>query len=160
MKNITRWQPDTCECEIEIVSDDQTPGVLELNMMKPCKAHEKHRKGDKADSIYTENKLKNETISMIRHKLAGVNSEEEYMSLLKTKKNEKAKALGLSDIPDNTELGQLLTRQIESQISVNHDELEWSFDANRKLKIKLPDRLSNRKDELKSGDISLQSVLE
>jgi dihydrodipicolinate reductase len=64
MKKITRWRPDTCECEIEYEWDDSVPAEKRTHavsrVIKKCAAHEKTATHEEHyEKVLGENQRKN-----------------------------------------------------------------------------------------------------
>ena len=61
MKHLTRWRPDTCQCEIDLEWDDSVPEaqrVFKQNMVKECSVHNGH-------DILAENRRKNDSVNKV-----------------------------------------------------------------------------------------------
>lgn len=64
---VTRWLPDTCQCELDYIWDDAKPDVEgQVVLVKACPAHRGKQGGD----VLAENRRKNTAIAQVAEALA------------------------------------------------------------------------------------------
>jgi hypothetical protein len=154
MKRVTRWQPDTCECKIDIEFEDGLDPKFVV--VEPCKAHANLKAKQDASSVYHENVKKNTKLLEVRLKLAGVNTIEQLESMIQQRIDEKAKAIGVQVQDLSDPLRDTFSKASERELGVTTDELAWKFDESRKLKISLPNRLKHKVKSLNLTEVDLE----
>lgn len=110
MIQTTLWRPDTCDCEIEYTWDDTVAPEVRTHSAKTVKGCQHHSAGDhlaKYNTVLAENQGKNRALKEIADKAP-----------------ENVKD------PVIDESGNVTGYKLKK-------DPEWSFDENRKLKIKL-----------------------
>ena len=154
MKSVTRWQPDTCECKIDIEFEDGLEP--KFFVVEPCKAHSHLNKGKDASEVYYDNVKKNTKLLEVRLKLAGVDSIEQLEVLIQQRMDEKAKAIGVQVQDLSDPLKDTFSKASERELGVTADELSWCFDESRKLKIGIPNRLKHKVKDLSIAEVDLE----
>jgi hypothetical protein len=154
MKSVTRWQPDTCECKIDIEFEDGLEP--KFFVVEPCKAHSHLNKGKDASEVYHDNVKKNTKLLEVRLKLAGVDSIEQLEVLIQQRMDEKTQALGVRAQDLSEPLKETFRKASERELGVSESELEWEFDGKMNLKIKLPMRLKDKSKSLNISDVEIE----